>query len=220
MTDRFDHADGFEHTDELRRHWWWRPGWRQGRHVYACHFTFRDQPAVQQLAGTCRRALAAVPGLEPIPAQWLHLTMQEVAFTDEVSPEQLDSFMAAAARELAAVPLPQVTLHPPVVVAEAVLLPVTPSGPVDAVRTAIRSAVADALPRARPTVIERYRPHVSVAYSNLDQPAGPVHRALADLEVESVSITLPAVGLLEYHRDDRMYVWDSNTPLTIGAGNA
>ena len=28
----------------VRNHWWWRPGWRAGRHFYACHLTLNDQP--------------------------------------------------------------------------------------------------------------------------------------------------------------------------------
>lgn len=39
-------------------HWWWRPGWRPGRRMYAFHFTFGDQPAVCELAG--RTAAAEV----------------------------------------------------------------------------------------------------------------------------------------------------------------
>jgi len=28
-------------------HWWWRPGWRVGRHYYACHLTLDDQPELR-----------------------------------------------------------------------------------------------------------------------------------------------------------------------------
>ena len=28
-----------EAVDSLHDHWWWRPGWRAGRHYYACHIT-------------------------------------------------------------------------------------------------------------------------------------------------------------------------------------
>jgi hypothetical protein len=28
----------------VRNHWWWRPGWAEGRHFYACHMTLDDQP--------------------------------------------------------------------------------------------------------------------------------------------------------------------------------
>jgi len=40
-------------------HWWWRPGWRPGRRVYAFHFTFGDRPAVCELAVACQARLAS-----------------------------------------------------------------------------------------------------------------------------------------------------------------
>ncbi len=204
----------------LAYHWWWRDGWRQGRHLYACHFTFQDQPAVQNLAAGYQQALSSVPDLEPIPAPWLHLTMQEVAFLDEISPDQLAEITAVAAAKLAEVPAPQVTLHQASVVSEAVLLWVTPAPPIDAVRTAVRAAIAETLVGIHPSVIPRYRPHVSVAYSNVEQLAAPAHRALEGIELAPVTLTLSAVSLIEYHRDDRMYAWTSNTPLPIGASMA
>ncbi|MDT5026262.1 MAG: hypothetical protein QOE61_2688, partial [Micromonosporaceae bacterium] len=35
-----------EHTDDLRDHWYWRPGWSVGRRFYTWHLTFADQPDV------------------------------------------------------------------------------------------------------------------------------------------------------------------------------
>ena len=29
----------------VRNHWYWRPGWRAGRHFYACHITLDKQPS-------------------------------------------------------------------------------------------------------------------------------------------------------------------------------
>lgn len=206
--------------ERLAYHWWWRDGWQQGRHLYACHFTFQDHPALQNLAAGYQQALSSLPDLEPIPPQWLHLTMQEVAFLDEISPDQLAEFAAVAAAQLAQVPAPEVTFHRASVVSEAVLLLATPAPPIDAVRRAIRAAIAETLVDIQPSVIPRYRPHVSVAYSNVEQPAAPVHRALQGVELKPVTLTLSAVSLIEYHRDDRMYAWTSNTPLPIGTSVA
>ena len=38
----------------VRNHWWWRPGWRTGRHFYACHLTLDDQPQLRELVGATR----------------------------------------------------------------------------------------------------------------------------------------------------------------------
>ena len=48
----------------VRNHWWWRPGWRTGRHFYACHLTLDDQPQLMELVGRYQDALRqpAEPG--------------------------------------------------------------------------------------------------------------------------------------------------------------
>ena len=80
----------------VRDHWWWRPGWRPGRPMYAWHVTFRDQPAMRDLAARGRDLLRDVPGLDLIPDPWLHLTTQDVGFSDEVSAADLAAIIAAA----------------------------------------------------------------------------------------------------------------------------
>jgi hypothetical protein len=73
-------------TDSLPRmidHWWWRPDWSIGRQFYTWHLTFQDAPEIAQLVSDygCLRDL---PGLDIIPARWLHLTTQGIGFVGEV----------------------------------------------------------------------------------------------------------------------------------------
>lgn len=77
-----------EVLDTLTNHRWWRPGWRVGRSFYTWHLTFDDHPQVADLA---RRWQAGIDlaGLDHIPADGLHLTMQGIGFTDEVPPDDL-----------------------------------------------------------------------------------------------------------------------------------
>ncbi|HEX6074570.1 MAG TPA: hypothetical protein VFZ32_04810 [Micromonosporaceae bacterium] len=70
-------------VEGLRNHWWWRPGWREGRHFYACHLTFDNAPDLHRLADRYQQALRPFAGLDLIPRRWLHLTMQGIGFTDE-----------------------------------------------------------------------------------------------------------------------------------------
>ena len=92
--------------------WWWRPGWRPGRRLYAWHVTFAGLPAVRQLAAQAQARLAGLPGLDLVPARWLHLTMQGVGFTDEVPGAGLAATVAAARRHLADTPPPRVRIGP------------------------------------------------------------------------------------------------------------
>jgi hypothetical protein len=55
------------HADHVRNHWWWRPGWRQGRRFYTRHLTFDDQPQLHALVDAYRDSFAQLPGLDLIP---------------------------------------------------------------------------------------------------------------------------------------------------------
>jgi 2'-5' RNA ligase len=209
-----------EYVDELHDHWWWRPGWQAKRHFYACHFTFGDQPELQDLVAEYQEAVRAVAGLDPIPVQWLHLTMQGIGFVDEVGADQIARFAAVAAEKLARIPAPVVTFHQPVIRPEAIYLPAQPADDIQAVRLAVREAIAEALGESgleNTQQLARYRPHVSLAYSNTDQPAGPILKALSHADPSPATITLQHVDLLEYHRDRRMYEWTSAQPVAIGS---
>src|SRR5215472_3175916 len=87
--------------DLMRDHWWWRPGWRLGRRAYTFHITFEDPDAVEggddlrRMATEYQGILATLPGLDLVPLHWLHLTMQNVGFTDEVPEASADAVLAA-----------------------------------------------------------------------------------------------------------------------------
>jgi hypothetical protein len=78
----------------MRRHWWWRPGWRPGRRLYAWHLTLRDQTVSQgqadlrQVVGAYQARLAGLAGLDLVPAEWLHLTVQASASPTRSAPRR------------------------------------------------------------------------------------------------------------------------------------
>ena len=76
--------------ESVRNHWWWRPGWRVGRHLYACHLTLDDQPELRELIDHYQGALAHLETLDLIPPGSLYLTMQRIGWADEVSPAELE----------------------------------------------------------------------------------------------------------------------------------
>ncbi|MEW2385002.1 2'-5' RNA ligase family protein [Micromonospora sp. NPDC047707] len=209
-----------EHVDQMRDHWWWRPGWRVGRHFYACHFVMGDHSELVELVQRYQEVLRPFPRLDLIPAAWLHLTMQGIDFVDEVDEEQVALLKQAIRGKLAQVPAPVVTFHRPVVRPEAVYLLAEPPAPIAAVREVVRAAIGEVLGadvvELTPERRQGYRPHVSLAYSNAIQPAGPIATALAQLEVDPVTLTLDRLGLLEFHRDHRMYQWTRSEQMTLG----
>jgi 2'-5' RNA ligase len=213
-------SDLVEHVENMQDHWWWRPGWRAGRHFYACHFTMGRYADLVKLARTYQEALRPFPGLDLIPAQWLHLTMQGVGFLDVLNHDQVADLEQAIRQRLARIPTPVVTFHRPVVRPEAVYLPALPPEPIAAVRNEVRAAIGDVLGQDHvelaPEHVPAYRPHVSVAYSNSVQAAEPIANAVTHVEATPVTVALDHVGLLEFHRDNRMYEWTRAVQIPIG----
>lgn len=197
-----------ETTQQMRNHWWWRPGWRVGRSFYTWHVTFDDQPAMHQLAADYAPLLDDLPTVDPIPVPWLHLTMQGIGFTDEVDRTDLDAIVATARDCCAAMAPFTVTLGPARVDPEALMLPVRPTEPVAALRAALRAAIADVWgPDNVPEDPHHFRPHVSLAYSHNTGPAEPIIQRLAAHPLTSTEITIHHASLIELNRDHRAYEW-------------
>jgi 2'-5' RNA ligase len=202
-------------SEYMRDHWWWRPGWNVGRRFYTWHLTFGGQEDVHRFAERYRAVLPGDGRLDPIPDQWLHLTMQGIGFIDEVDRADVDAIVDAARVRLAAVPAFDIALSAPVLDPEAVLVPVHPGEPVRAVRDAIRTAIGDVLPEV-PEKADGFRPHVSVAYSNSDGPADSIGQALEAANVPTAAAHIDSAELIVLHRDNQMYEWEPYASVGIG----
>jgi 2'-5' RNA ligase len=200
----------------VRYHWWWRPGWRPGRRFYTFHVTFNDQPEVQALAAAARDRLAGLPGLDLIPAQWLHLTMQGVGFADEVTDEDVVAITAAARSALAGVAPVTVSIGPPVAVGEGITCHASPADALDPVRNAVRAGIGDVWGPEKVLEAAEWTPHVSVAYASEDGPAEPFEAALGGL-ADTATATVRAVDLIKLGRDNRLYEWETMASLPLGA---
>jgi 2'-5' RNA ligase len=204
----------------VRNHWRWRPGWSAGRHFYACHMTMDDQPQLRDLVADYQQALINMRGIDLIPAQWLHLTMQGVGFTDEIDGDEFAALEHALAAELATIEPPAVhfrylTVHP-----EAIYLKAHPSAVLYPLRLKMHDAVLSELGPERFTEPApdraNFLPHVSIAYINRDGEAKPIAAALSRLTPRTVEATFTKADLLEFHRDNRMSQWTSAASIQIG----
>jgi 2'-5' RNA ligase len=195
-------------TEEVRDHWYWRPGWRPGRSFYTWHVTFTDQPAVARLFSSYRPVIGRLPGITPVPLEWLHLTMQGVGFSDRVDRREVDRIVAAARERCARLERFEVTIGPAKVDAETVQMPVRPAEPLRLVRRALRDAIGDVWgPDSIPETPEWARPHVSLGYWNIAQPAAPLVDVLAESKEQTAELTIRSVSLIDLNRDHQMYQW-------------
>ena len=153
----------------LRNHWWWRPGWMVGRHYYACHLTLDDQPQLRQLVSRYQQAIANQPGLDLIPTQWLHITMQGIGFTFEIGAAELHALADALTQELSKIGPPAVSFRYLTVHPEAIYLKAHPADVLYPLRARMYRAVIDVFganssPEDMPSP-SQFVPHVALPMS-------------------------------------------------------
>jgi 2'-5' RNA ligase len=198
-------------------HWWWRPGWQPGRHMYTWHFTFDGQQAVYDLAAIYQERLAGLAALDMVPARWLHLTTQGVGFADEVSDDEVSAIVGAATERLTGIGPQRVVLGPARVTPEAILLGVTPADGLTAIRTRLREVISSVLGPSRLMEQVEWTAHVTVAYSNGTAPSAPYSAALdGGATAESL---ISDVQLIVLNRDQQMYEWTTRAAVCLAGSD-
>lgn len=203
--------------EQMRDHWWWRPGWKTGRSFFTWHFTFADQPAAAQLVAHYAPLLDTLPTLDPVPLRWLHLTTQGIGFTDEVDHGDVDSIVDATRRRCARLEPFAVQLGPAHLDPETIQMPAQPAEPLVRVRHAIRDAIAEVWgPNNVPEPEDGFRAHVTLAYSNAAGPMEPIRAALNGHNPYSADVPISKVSLIKLNRDNRAYEWTDYATIKLG----
>ncbi len=210
-----DSARNADHP-AMTDHWWWRPGWRVGTRFYAWHITQDDQPEVRDLAQRYRAAVSTIETLDPIPDEWLQMTMQGVGHVEDINIAALDFVTLRVADRLRALAPITTSYQRADITSEAVILAPDDPEAFAEVRRAIRAGITDALGEC-PESEDGFRAHVSVAYGNADADAAPIREALDRAEpVAPSTATYTKVSLIRMHRDQRMYEWDVMREVPLG----
>ncbi|MEV6704990.1 2'-5' RNA ligase family protein [Micromonospora wenchangensis] len=196
----------YQALPRLTDHWYWRPGWRTDRQFYTWHLTFEHQPELHRLVTDLHQHLV-LPGLDLVPLNGLHLTMQGIGFTDEVTDADVHAIVAEARRRCAVLPPLELTLGPVDPDAEGIGLLVQPWDRVERLRVTLRAAIGAVWP-AVPESADGFRPHVTIAYSGSPAPTEPIRSQLANLrDRPPARVTLNEVSLIALRRDDHTYRW-------------
>lgn len=203
-----------DETSHTTDHWWWRPGWAQGRTFYTWHLTFDGQDAVHKIAAAYRGALAPVQGWDLVPDQWLHLTMQGIGFVDEIEGDDVQAIVIQARERLKCVDPFDLVLTRPVFTPEAIRWDPDSVGPAkirDALRESIRSRLVEV-----PEEAEGFSAHVTIAYSNAVGSAEPALEAIAAVPEMTAAARITHAELIVLNRDHRMYEWETYARIPLG----
>jgi 2'-5' RNA ligase len=208
-------------TSRLGEHWRWRPDWRRDRACLWWYLTFEDAPAVRGLARGAQELLGRAPQLDVIPFAWLHLTLLEVGFADEVPPATVDRVVDTTRKALEDFPSFDLELGPVRSMPGAVVLQAHGDA-LDPLHERLTDAVLAARGAAAVGALRAFVPHVSVAYVNRDcdphEVMGPLDGA--DLSSPSPSATAAAtvtrVRLAAVTRERRHYQWNTRAVVPLG----
>ena len=86
-----------------------------------------------------------LPGLNLVPAECLHLTIQGVGYTDETTAESVAAVVDAVRAEVAALSAFDLTFGRPVILGEAIAIPPQPTEPLHQLLAAIRAGTGTAI---------------------------------------------------------------------------
>ncbi|WP_040802013.1 2'-5' RNA ligase family protein [Nocardia higoensis] len=191
-------------------HWWWRPGWKVGRSFYTWHITFEHDSAIADLVQLFAPVLAQIPTMAPVERSGLHITIQGIGFTDEVSATDIDRIITATTARLSGRSAFDAVIGPAVVDEETIGMPVTDSDGFQQIRHDLQHAIGEVWGEDRiPERSDRFDPHLSLAYSTGVASIPELSELLARNTLSGIQITegISAVSLIELNRDRRKYEW-------------
>ncbi|MEU1151503.1 2'-5' RNA ligase family protein [Streptomyces sp. NPDC005918] len=207
----------FQAVERMSNHWD-RPGWSDQQRNYYWMLTFPDVADLQYRAAYCQGELQHL-GMDPVPADGLHVTMLRVGAVDQVSGTQIQQLLDLA-QDLPAGAF-HVLAHPLAGSRGAVRFSLTPWKSLVRLHASL-SAIGEQVRVPGGGRTSAFRPHLGVAYNNLERPAAPVVHAVSQLRsLPPVALKVKSVDLVELRRQNRAYRWETirSVPLrSVAAG--
>lgn len=214
---------GFPDSDVLRDHWWPRPGWRPGRITYTWHLTFDGAEDLHRLVSNLQQRLSGLPGLDHIPARWLHLTVQSVGYTDEISDHTLHEVVDSVRSRVARIPAFDVEFGRATILREGVVLLPSPDDALQRLWREVRAGIADAVGADRlDTRLDDARgflPHVSLVYSRINTGAKPYRAAVDAAPIDPATVHIGEIALIRQDRvlePEWVYRWEVDSVAHLG----
>jgi 2'-5' RNA ligase len=202
---------GLEELERFRNLRWLRNHWSQpiGPRAYYWYLTFEDSPELHSLSRECQERIA-FPYYDLTPARDLHLTLDRIAFADDITTDQLGAIEDAAIRACREMPPFDITIGSLGGTRGAIGFTVSPAQPIRDLRDTFRAAALSAYPDA-PIRHSGFHPHLTIAYANSDGvPAAEVVATVEKLNAKAradVTVAVDKGVLILLERRPRSYVW-------------
>lgn len=175
--------------------------------MFTFHLTMEEAPDLRALATRLSPVLGAMPELDPVPLEGLHLTMNGVGFTDEVTPERLEEISDRVFQAWEASAVADLRFARMLMVDEGLMLFADAAPWLEALNQAQRKAIDSVM---SPRQWGRFQPHVTLAYCASEGDTQHIAQALAPVLADEPDHlwARPTLTLMCLGRDHEVYEWD------------
>jgi 2'-5' RNA ligase len=194
---------------------WNRPGWWPGRGAYYWYLTFAGESGLHEIAARCQEEVHS-PYFDLVPLHDLHMTIERIAFNDEMDESELERVASAAriaCRELSPF---AIRVGPLAGSQGAISFSASPHSALAMLRNTLDTATRTVLATVGPTN-PRFRPHVGIAYCNsniLAESAISTVGRLRNLPI--VEATVRSASLVSLTREQNSYRWLEKYRIPLG----
>ena len=194
---------------------WNRPDWHPGRSAFYWYLTFETCEHLHSMVRRCQQVVAHNPAFDLVSVDDVHMTLDRVAFENEISEHQLDVVEREVAAIIRRFPAFRVEVGPLSGSPGALSFSVAPFDPLNQLRLTLTRATATVVNDVVPS--SAFRPHVGIAYCNSEVPAQPVIQAVDSVrDVPTVDVLINRVSLVRLTRLERAYRWSARRRLLLG----
>lgn len=170
------------------------------------HMLVGDDSKVRDIAREAQERLAGFDDLHMTPQQWLHMTVLVVGSTNDIPAQSRTDLIAEASRLLSGIRPIKVTFSRILYHPEAIMLNVHPQHVLHPVFSALQAATRNVLDHGGIVESGNWVPHVTIAYSTAEQPAGPIIAALGR-ELPARDVVIGNVSLVIQDGPERAWNW-------------
>ena len=200
----------------LPGHWRWRPDWTEGRGCLWWYLTFEDQSELHAAVQQTNRHLSGLTALDLVPSRWLHLTLREIGYVDELPAAAAANALAEARRSLSSIEHFKLYVGPLAVLPGALVLRVSPEQAVHRLRARLPGNLPALEARDGLPAPDAGPPHVSIGYLRSDIAADTLPTPTPS--TPTVSVKVCHVTLAEVTRRNWRYEWSPRGLVSLTPG--
>ncbi|WP_170140905.1 2'-5' RNA ligase family protein [Allonocardiopsis opalescens] len=177
---------------------------------------------MREIVAAYQRSIVPFGGLNLIPGDWLHITLQGVGYVDMTSDSYINDVIAGVSRRVSTLPPLEISFIRPYVLEEAVVIAPEPATVLHELLVRVRSGMNDSVGEVDTSPEQRkgFRPHMSIAYFNSPGQASPYIKALGKVRADPVSVRVDDLELIVQDRvldPEWVYKWTTHTSVQLGS---